>query len=135
MANKVVAREVAEDELQRLLDLLEIETEDLDEEDLSDFEEKKEPVLKAIMEGRVTLDEQGLPTLKFRTPVDSHTSITFQMPTAATLISLGDSKATNEITKTFATLADLTGTPKTVFPKLNMRDYKIAAALLAFFLS
>jgi len=128
-----VARDVAEDEFQRMIAAFDIEAEDLEPEDLEVFEQKKAECLKLIQQGHITVDAEGLPTLKLKHPVGAITAIPYSLPTAQTLVAAGDSKQ-NHVTRTFALLSDLTGVPKLAISKLSLVDWRRADFLAGFFL-
>ena len=135
-AEAVVAADVASDEFQRMLDALDIEIEALDDDDQKKFDENKAVVIKGICSGRITMSEEGLPTVALKYPVDSITSLTFKFPTAASLVAFGDSKSTNKMTQAWKCLEDLTGVPSAIIGKMRKRpDFEVLETLLTLFLA
>lgn len=131
----VVSPQVAEDEFRRMCEVLDIELDDLDEEDQTALDDLKKPILKAIQKGKVTIDEKGQPTIQLMYPVGEVSSVTFYRPTGQTLIAAGDSKAKNDTTKLWGTMADFTRQPSTLFGKMDYRvDFKICMSFVRLFL-
>lgn len=131
----MIAPEVAEDEFNRMCAAMDLDLEDMDQEDQDSFEPLKKTVTKAILRGRVTVSELGLPTVTLKFPVGEVTQVAFKRPTGGTLVALGDTKSTNNITKTFAFLADLTGSPRAAFDRMDLKDFKLCQALTQLFLA
>ena len=123
--SNVVAADVAADEFDRMLEALDVETDDLDDDDKEKLDESKSVVVKSICKGRIVISEDGLPTVSLKYPVGEVTSMTFKLPTAAALVAFGDSKSTNKVTQEWKALEDLTGVPSSVIGKTRKRpDYE-----------
>jgi len=129
-AQEVVGLDVAEAELQRMLDALDYEPE---ESEKDAFLDAKRGILKALMAGDLTIDEAGLPTIALRYPVGKITHVTFRRPTGGIIMTIGagdkDAAAVN------TTLADLIGLPTAIVSKMDYRtDYKLAGKVMSLFL-
>jgi len=130
-----VAPEVAEDEFSRMCEALDLDLDDLDKEDDERFQLLRKTVLKAIVQGRITVDQDGLATVHLKYPVGDVDSLRFKIPTGETLIALGDQKAKNQTTQSWKVLGDLTEKPSTLFGKMRQSpDLKTCQALGALFL-
>lgn len=126
---ELVGPEVAEAELQRMLEALDYEA---DPDEKAAFAATKKAILKAIGRGHVTIDEAGIPTIHLRFPIGTLTSITFKRPTGAIVMSAGSDKDPGAINRT---LAELVGQPVAIVSKMDFRsDYKIAGSLMSCFL-
>jgi hypothetical protein len=131
-----VAKEVAEEEFKRMCDKLDLDLEEMSADDLATLAERKVSIVKAICAGRVTIGEDGMPTVTLVYPVDKITSVTFTRPTGGNIIAVGDTKATNQVTKTHALLSDLTGQPKALFQKMELRpDFRLCDKIAGVFLA
>ncbi|MFW6031048.1 MAG: hypothetical protein ACOC9T_00535 [Myxococcota bacterium] len=127
-----VAAEVAEAEFQRFLDAMDLDhdEEGMDEEDLKSFQKEKARVVKAIQDGRMSIDEKGQPTFQ---PTDGE-PITFREPRGSTLMAMDSKKKNHDVTKLFATMAEMTKVPVQKFSKMPNRDLKVCLAVTLLFL-
>lgn len=130
-----VAKEVAEDEISRMLSCLDIETADLDEDDEKKLNTLRSTLVRAVMRGDLTINDKGEPTMVLRYPVGNVTSVYIPRPKGAAMIPAGDKSAKNQVTAIHATLAALSGLPFRVFEEMDLKtDYKVATALVSLFL-
>jgi len=130
-----VAKEVAEDEFNRFLDVMEIDADssNMNDEDRQSFEQQKSRVVNAIMYGDMVINESGEPVY---TPSRSENkdAITFHEPTGASLMAMDMKKKTQDVSKMFATMADFTATPVKVFAKMKIKDLNVCLAVTTLFL-
>ncbi len=131
----VVAAEVAEDEFVRFCETIDLEIDDLDDEDAKKFKGLKNTVIKAMMVGRVTISDEGLPTVSLKYPVGEFSSVTFKLPTGERFVAAGDTKSTNSVTQGWKILSDFTGVPSPIFGKMRRKpDLQTLDAVGALFL-
>lgn len=133
----VVDRDTAENDFQRFIDGadLDFEIDKMDEEDRTTAEKNKNRLVRAIMNGHLTIDETGIPTFnpynkgsKFSDP------ITFQAPTGADFMAMDATKMRKTISKTHLMMGGMSGLPSGIFAKLKGEDYKICQAIFLFFM-
>jgi hypothetical protein len=130
-----VAKEVAEDEFTRMVESYDLDLDGLDKEDDEAFKALKQIVVRAIIQGRLTVDESGLPTVHLKYPVGEITAVKFKHVTGEMVISQGDLKAKNTVSQGWKFLQDLTGTASTAFGKMRqLPDLKTCNALARLFL-
>ena len=98
-----VAEGVAEADFQRFLDGadLDFDIDSMDEEDRTNAEKNKRRLIKAIVQGHLTIAENGTPTF---TPYSKESkfleSMTFKAPCGADFMSMDNTKARKTIAKT-----------------------------------
>ena len=130
-----VAREVAEAEFSRFVELmdLDISSDDLDEEDKAEVKQQREKILDAIIKGNLTINDVGEPTF---TPARTKgaEAITFYEPTGASLMAMDRKKKAEDIGKLYAAMGDITKTHAGLFSKMKMQDLKVCMAITTLFL-
>lgn len=128
-AKKKVAPEMAAADFARWLDAMDL---DLKEEMLSPTERKsKERVLKAITDGRLSIDEKGQPVLH-RPNGDN---VIFREPNGAAFMAMDGKGADAEVAKQFAFMAAVTEKDVVTFAKMPNRELNVCLALVALFLA
>lgn len=130
-----VAREVAENEFQRFVDLmmLDVDVSKMDVEESKSFNQQREIILTAIQRGNMVVDDEGQPIY---TPVsDEGGPITFYEPTGATFMAMDGKKKNADMSKLFAAMADMTRQPPIRFAKMKNRDTKVCMAVFTLFLA
>lgn len=135
MTNKI-APEVAEAELDRFADLMDLDfdIETMEDDDKKSFLSNKKTLVKALMKGSLVIDDNGQPVF---TPARSENKnpLTFREPTGASLQAMDKVPNKNaDVSKIFALMATLTGADRTVFGKMVMTDLKVCQAVTAAFL-
>ena len=133
----VVDDTTAENDFQRFIDGadLDFDLDKMDEEDRTTAEKNKRRLVKAIINGHLTIDEKGIPTFIPYTEGSNFTDpMTFQSPTGADFMAMDATKMRKTISKTHLMMAGMTGLPSGIFAKLKGEDYKICQALFLFFM-
>ena len=129
----VVAKEEAEKEFDRFFDCMDIyiDESELDADDLSAFRKLKGKLIRSIMYGHLTFNDNGEAVYKpFKSP---HTdAITFHERKGSSLIAIDGKKKGHDVAKMYAMMADMTGLPQNVFSKLNGIDIKICEGIFTF---
>lgn len=118
-----VAPEVAEAEVRRVLDRLDIE---LDEKNVEDVGALRF-LARAITKGRLSVDDDARFVLQLEQP------LVFKHPTGATFLALD--KRDQGVARTVAVMSAVTGKDGAFFSKLEAADFKICQAIAAVFLS
>ena len=133
----VMDKQSAEVEFQRFADVqdLDIDTDDMDAEDKSTFDNQKRRLILALMKGSLVINEAGLPVYTPHNPESGDTeAITFHAPGGADFIQMDRKKKNYDITKTHALLASMTHLPETTFLNLKGGDYLMCTAIIGFFM-
>ena len=133
----IVSVEAANADFDRFADLmdLDLDTEEMSEDDLSTYEDNRRAIVKAIKSGQCSIDEQGEPTVHLKRPVGDRSTITFHEPTGATFLAVDKMRGSQDVSKMFAMLSEMTGTPIHVFGKLANRDLRVIRSLGLLFLA
>lgn len=136
----MVPAEVAEQDFDRMLEAFELELEapDDSDEDKADKKDTKTKIVGFIQSGKVTIDDECLPTVHLSIPTKSGeedvSSVKFHEPTGATLLVIDKHKRNQRIGSMFAMLSDMTGLPAVFFSRLKMRDFKAVQEIGQLFL-
>jgi hypothetical protein len=127
-----VAKEVAEPDFARMcvFHRLDIDESEMDEKELESFTVVKSKLVKAIMEGRLVVAEDGLPTYHPHTP--DAKPVTFFRATGASFMAMD--QGTGKIAQSVNALTDMTRSEKGAFAKLEARDFKLCMDLVGLFL-
>lgn len=128
-----VAREVAEAEFDRWAEAmdLDLDTSEMDAEDLAAFGKQKRRIVRAIERGAVVINDTGEAVFTPERSSGVDGSITFHEHTGASLMAVDGKKKNEDVRKTFAVMADMTKQHPSVFSKLRGSDTKVAMALFA----
>ena len=129
-----VDAETANVEFERFADCMDIDvdTSDMDDEDLNAFNKVKKRLLKAIQKGSLIFNDDGEAVY---TPAHSKSkykeAITFHERTGASLMAMDGKKKGHDVKKMYAVLADMCGLHQGAFAGLVGEDVKICEALFA----
>ncbi|MDZ7922700.1 MAG: hypothetical protein U5M23_01285 [Marinagarivorans sp.] len=128
-----IAKEVAESEFDRFIaeNCIAVST---DKEELASFNEQRSRVVSAIERGDLVISEKGQATYTPRR-TDSASPITFNEPTGASLMAMDRKKAGEDISKLYATMADMSGETSKTFANMKMADLKVCMAVVTLFLA
>ncbi|MCH9712765.1 MAG: hypothetical protein K0U20_09095 [Proteobacteria bacterium] len=124
----------AEVEFERFVEAmdLDVDTADMDTEDLTAFKKTKNRLIRAIQKGSLVFNEDGEAVY---TPVNAkskHTeAITFHERTGASLMAMDSKKKGHDVAKTYAVLGNMTGLHQSTFAGLVGIDVKICEAIFA----
>jgi len=112
---------------------LDLDTADMDAEDLTAFNKQKKKIVRAIEKGSLVINENGEAEY---TPVNVKSkykeSIIFHERTGASLMATDGKKKNYDAAKTYAMMADMTKLHPGTFAGLVGIDVKICEALFAF---
>lgn len=135
MSENIVAKEQAELEFDSFAEKmdLDLDTNDMDAEDLTQFNKQKKRIIQAIMNGHLTFTDNGEPVYAPHRTEDIK-PITFYEPTGAVLMMMDKKKAGQDVAKMYAIAGAMTKENAVVFSKLTGIDYKICMAIVALFL-
>lgn len=131
----VVAAEVAEAELARFAEAmdLDLDLEDMDDEERRDFSLQKRRFIRAVRQGHLSVDEAGQPV--YRPYASKNTEpLVFREPDGAALMEMNRAKANKSIKQQHLVLAAITKTNPKRFADMKNRDLKVCYAVLTFFL-
>ncbi|MCH9712750.1 MAG: hypothetical protein K0U20_09020 [Proteobacteria bacterium] len=126
--------ETAKNEFDRFIDSmdLDLDTADMDVEDLTAFNKQKNRILRAIERGSLVINEDGEACY---TPQHSRSKykdeIVFHERTGASLMAMDGKKKGHDVAKTYAVLADMCRVHPNVFAGLVGTDVKVCEALFA----
>lgn len=130
-----VSLEAAEAEFERFateMDL-DLDTADMDAEDLTAFSKMKKRLIRAIMRGSLVITEDGEAQFTPQRPKSRYQeTITFHERTGASVMAMDMKKKGHDVAKTYAAMADMCKVTPKVFAGLVGEDIKICEALFAF---
>lgn len=129
-----IAPEVAEEEFDNWVDAMDIDgdTDLMDSEDRKAFDRQKKRIVKAIMRGSLTFNDEGYAVYTPQHPKSKYEgAITFHERTGASLMATDGKKDNYDVTKTYAIMADMTKLPAKTFAGLAGSDIKVCEALYA----
>jgi hypothetical protein len=130
-----VAADVAEAEFARFVESmdLDVDTSRMNDEDRQSFEQQKTRIVRAMMDGRVVINERGEPV--FYPTSGKPSELVFHEPEGAALMAMDNRKKGHDVSKMFAVMAEQTKVPSAVFASMPMRDLKIVQAIATLFLA
>ena len=134
MSEPTVATEVAEAEFDRFAEGmdLDLDTSDMDAEDLTAFTKQKKRILKAIQKGALVFNDNDEAVYTPHRPASKHKDpITFHERTGASLMAMDNKKKNHDVAKTYAVMADMCRVPAATFAGLAGEDGKVCEALYA----
>ena len=128
----VVAREVAEADLERVMTALELDTSqaDLNEEEKKGARVTVDSLVRAVMRGKMSVDEEARLVLHLPSG-----NLTFNHPTGATFMAMDRRKDHEKMSKMVSVMASLTGREPVFFSKMKAADFKLCSEVVALFLS
>ena len=138
-----VAKEVAEIEFAKLVKIMDLEVDPahMDAEDKGDFDRHKATIIGAYQRLSLVNNEDGMAvfTPKFSEslllmPANAK-SFTFRRPTGATLMVMDGKKVGADVTKLYASIAQMTGQHVKTFAAMDMVDLRVCTALATLFLA
>ncbi|MBW1725979.1 MAG: hypothetical protein JRJ62_00075 [Deltaproteobacteria bacterium] len=130
----IIAPEMAEAEFDRFVDAmdLDLDTSEMDVEDLTAFKKQKKRIIKSIICGNLIINDEGEAVF---TPSNSRSKhkdpITFHERTGASLMAMDTKKNNHNVAKTYAVMGDMCEVSPKVFSGLAGSDIKICEALFA----
>ncbi len=134
-SDQVVASEVAEAEFERFVDAMDLDvTAKMDPEDAKAFAATKRIITRAIEKGRLIIDDVGQPIYTPQAS-DDKTPITFLEPKGASLLAMESRKKGEDISRLFASIANMTRQTPVRFAKMANRDLRVCMAISTLFLT
>lgn len=131
---QVVDKETAKNEFDRFVDCmdLDIDTADMDAEDLTAFNKTKSRLLRSTQRGSLVFNEDGEAVY---TPTHLKSkykeAITFHERTGASLMAMDGKRKNEDVKKTYAVLADMCKVHPNVFAGLVGTDVKVCESIFA----
>lgn len=128
-------REMAEEELARFLEAMDLDrkvAEKLDEEDAKSLESVRTDILRAIEDGSLIIDDNGVATYTPRRSTD-RSPLVFDEPEASCLQAADKRRDGHNTAKTIAILAAWTGQNGDRFSRMKSSDYRLCTSMLALF--
>lgn len=131
---QVIDKKTAEADFDRFVEAmdLDLDTTDMDAEDLTAFNKQKNKILQAIQRGHLVVNDKGEAEYTPCRPGSKHQEkITFHERTGASLMAMDGKKKNHEVAKTFAVMANMCRVHPSVFAGLVGTDDKVCQALFA----
>jgi hypothetical protein len=129
-----INKETAEIEFDKFVECmdLDVDTVDMDAEDLTAFNKQKSRIIRAIMRGQLIFNDNGEAVYTPSNKRSKHTDpITFRERSGASLMAMDGKKKGHDVRKTYAVMADMCGIHQNVFAGLVGSDVKTCEALFA----
>lgn len=135
MAELRVAKEVAEQEFERLCASRRIDTDEsgMLPKEIESLTALRNSVVKAISVGTLVVAENGYVT--YTPPLPDAKPLTFRMAKGATFMAMDPAKAKGEQHQMVAMIADMTGWSSGDISKLEAADYAFCVKLVGLFLA
>lgn len=132
-----IAQEPAEVEFERFAELWDLAKPDLmSEEDRTSFNERRVTLVTKIMDGRITIDDEGALTFTPRfTQIESIEALVFNVPGGNAYGNWDKFKERQSVAKLNSFMGSMTGQPPAIFAKFDTRDLKICHAITTLFLA
>lgn len=111
---------------------LDLDTADMDAEDLTGFNKQKSKIVKAIMGGSLVVNDKGEAEYTPRNEASKYKEVlVFHERTGASLMAMDGKKKNHDVAKTYAILADMCKVHPNIFAGLVGIDVKICEALFS----
>lgn len=130
----VVVKEQAEFEFDAFVEAmdLDVDTAVMDEEDLTAFNKQKSRIVREIMRGNLTFNDNGEAVYTPTNKNSKHTeAITFRERSGASLMAMDNKKKGHDVRKTYAVMADMCNVHQSVFAGLVGNDVKVCEAIFS----
>ena len=136
MTEYKVAREVVEAEFNALCENVDIDNDvaNMSDEDQKGFEEQKAKLVRAIMRGALTFNDDGLPVYAPQRS-DIPNALTFHEQTGAHLMAMDRKKDGQNVAKLLSLMDAMTKSAPGTCSKLNAADLKTCMAIITLFLA
>ena len=129
-----VNQEMAESDFDRFTEAmdLDLDTSEMDAEDLTAFGKQKSKIVKAIMLGSLVVNDKGEAVYTPRNERSKYKeALTFHERTGASLMAMDGTKKNHDVTKTYKVLGNMCKVHPSTFAGLVGIDVKICEALFA----
>ena len=133
---EIVAREVAEEEFNRFCDDMDIDRDlsKMDEDDTKGFNDNKDLIVNAIMDGRLVLNDDSEPVYTPKRGKQDN-PLTFREPTGATFMAMDRKKSGQDVGKMIALMDEITRSAPGTCARLKGVDFKVARSIVTLFLA
>lgn len=130
-----ISKEQAELEFSNFADAmdLDIDLDSMENDDKKEFQKVKDKIIKAIMIGSLTFNDNNEPVFTPQRSEDNK-PLTFKEPKGSTFKAMDGHKDNQNMGKMFAIMAEMTGQTAGTFSKLSGQDFKICTAIVTVFL-
>lgn len=127
MKSEKVAKEVAEQEFQRMCDFARVDADEseMDDESKEKFRDLKADLVKLIQKGSLIVTTDGSPT---------YAGLTFKSPTGAAVMAFETYGPNKNMSNLAAVMCELTGSEKSTFGKLHAKDFNVCSQIVTLFL-
>lgn len=113
---------------------LDLDIQDMDEDEVAQFEKHKRIFCKALTTGHCEMNDAAEPTVVLKKAVGSTKSLTFKEPTGASFLALDRGKKDQAISKMYHMMSVLCDCDPSVFSKMAQRDLKVCQSIALIFL-
>lgn len=134
MSEDKLDKDTAQAEFDRFVECmdLDLDTSQMDAEDLTAFNRQKGKVLRALQRGNLIINDNGEAVFTPTNPRSKYKeAITFHERTGASLMAMDGKKKNHDVSKTYAVMADMCQVHPNVFAGLVGSDVKLCEALFA----
>ncbi len=135
MKECVVALEVAEQDFERFVEMmdLDLDTKEMTDDDEKAFNRQRNRLIKSITNGSLVIDDEGIPTYTPRRSANKD-AITFFEPDGSTLLSTDRKTSNQRVGMLYVSMAEMTKTTPARFSKMKAPDLKVCTAIYTLFL-
>lgn len=129
-----IDNDTAQAEFDRFVDAmdLDLDTADMDVEDLTAFKKQKSKIVRAIEKGSLVINDNGEAVYTPGNPKSKYSDpITFHERTGASLMAMDTKKKNHDVAKTYAVMGDMCNVHQNVFAGLVGNDVKVCEAIFA----
>lgn len=132
-----VAREVALDDFNNFCEAMDIDNnvDEMSEEDAKSFQEPREVILKAVMSGNLTFNDDHEPVYAPRNSPKVAGPLTFREPNGADYMAMDRKKDGQNFGKMWAMADSLTRSAPGTIANLRNRDLKVVQAIMQLFMA
>ena len=130
----IIAKEAAVAEFDRFADAmdLDLDTADMDAEDLTQFNKQKSRIVRAIESGALVVNDNGEAVYTPQRSASKYKeAITFHERTGAALMAMDGKKKNHDVAKTYAVMGDMCRVHPNTFAGLSGTDVKVCEALFS----
>lgn len=135
MSDQVIAPEMADQEFNRWAEAmdLDLDTGAMGPEDIDDFNKIKSRITRAIVAGRVTVDDKG--EIELKPKAGNLEIVHFYEPAAEVLVEMDRRKSGQDMAKLNSVVGAMTKTSAQQIAALKLTDYKIVQGIAQLFLA
>lgn len=133
----VVCEEVALEEFGRFIEEMDLDYDEskMDEDDARGFDKLRKIFVRAMMRGKLSLNDHYEPVYHYKPDNAEPIDILFPEARGKTYLALDRGKKDHDAQKFMLVMADLTKQEPKIFSDMRKRDYKVCQAVTQLFLS